>query len=928
MQVGQRVELIDKKLLGTIMFIGETEFASGKWIGVKLDEPKGKNNGSVQGKQYFSCPDNCGLFVRQTQIRLKSTASERGSTASLTGSGLKPPSTSSSTHSLQSTSGDTGGPSSSTPSAQTQTSIPSPSVTSKMKPPTTLAFSGIRRESAIPSPSVVAATTPSTDQPELHAEIKDLKERLETLILKRKDDKLKLMEFEKTKIQLMQLQEFKKSMTESHSELQKQLSLAKKEAKEAVEEKSRIQEETRDLEEAAELATLDKEMAEEKFEQTLRELEATKEKLEEVTLDLDIIKGEIDAARDSGVAGSTNDGLILASGVTSYEVKQLESKNEKLTEALLKLRDISNEDKAVISKISKELETYKNTCSDLQKVKDKLSSDIQSLEEQVIDLKEQVDAGLGNERMVELLTDKNLRLEEEMEKMIEDKDVLEKLLETTEQLLESARETELQMIQEKDMMQSHINQLVLERENSGTVIQDYVATIDKFRDLVSKLKDENDTLKSASHESAAQVQRSLAQEAEHNVENVEYKIRFSEQKAKDLEEEIKKLEESLTKAQAEVTVKQEEIKGLTQQIDEQKARIEVKDLETSQLKKALKAKIDEASEANIRREMADKKLSNASKDSEERANKLEKELNDYKMWMQNKEMEYEETMNHLENDIANLEEQKLELKERLKSYTGSGKGIVSGSTSLLDSSLLSQSSIAGNSSTVKSGLFNRLSSMSPSSVASHGNLDLYASQISSLQRALHRLRTENYSLRMEKAVKAMNLKDRSHVKQHMLSRPLWLLKLTNQENELDRKRERLNEIKAKIESLNRQTRRFMVNETLFDFSSLDYSIKRRNEVLAKEKIITQYRVVQKEVMQFMDDYSDDLMIQSQLKSFVTPSLTKVMQERESMTDAAPFTAKIVLPAFTSMTSTPSKDNQTVSLEVSWNQLRSLHSKLL
>jgi len=40
----------------------------GKWIGVALDEAKGKNNGTVQGKRYFTCEDNHGIFVRQTQV--------------------------------------------------------------------------------------------------------------------------------------------------------------------------------------------------------------------------------------------------------------------------------------------------------------------------------------------------------------------------------------------------------------------------------------------------------------------------------------------------------------------------------------------------------------------------------------------------------------------------------------------------------------------------------------------------------------------------------------------------------------------------------------------------------------------------------------------------------------------------------------------
>ena len=47
---GIRVNVKDKGLQGTIRFFGTTEFAPGKWAGVELDEPKGKNNGNVKGK--------------------------------------------------------------------------------------------------------------------------------------------------------------------------------------------------------------------------------------------------------------------------------------------------------------------------------------------------------------------------------------------------------------------------------------------------------------------------------------------------------------------------------------------------------------------------------------------------------------------------------------------------------------------------------------------------------------------------------------------------------------------------------------------------------------------------------------------------------------------------------------------------------------
>lgn len=37
---------------GILQYIGETKFAPGNWCGVQLDEPSGKNDGTVDGVQY------------------------------------------------------------------------------------------------------------------------------------------------------------------------------------------------------------------------------------------------------------------------------------------------------------------------------------------------------------------------------------------------------------------------------------------------------------------------------------------------------------------------------------------------------------------------------------------------------------------------------------------------------------------------------------------------------------------------------------------------------------------------------------------------------------------------------------------------------------------------------------------------------------
>jgi dynactin complex subunit len=47
-----------------VRFIGEAHRGPGLWLGVELGDGSGKNDGSIDGKRYFTCLPKHGLFVR------------------------------------------------------------------------------------------------------------------------------------------------------------------------------------------------------------------------------------------------------------------------------------------------------------------------------------------------------------------------------------------------------------------------------------------------------------------------------------------------------------------------------------------------------------------------------------------------------------------------------------------------------------------------------------------------------------------------------------------------------------------------------------------------------------------------------------------------------------------------------------------------
>lgn len=529
LKVGSRVEVIGKGHRGTVAYVGATLFATGKWVGVILDESKGKNDGTVQGRRYFTCEDNHGIFVRQSQIQLvedgadttspetpepslsKVPKKEPQETPKVSKLPTRTPSSAASSGTpgaSGSASASCGEISSSEPSTPAQTPLTAPVIRTPLTSPMG------------PSPGPM----PTKEEESLRAQVKDLEEKLETLKIKRNEDKAKLKELEKYKIQLEQLQEWKSKIQEQQADLQRQLKDAKKEAKEAIEAKERYMEEMADTADAIEMATLDKEMAEERGESLQQEVDSLKEKVEELTMDLEILKHEIEEKGSDGAA-------------SSYQVKQLEEQNARLKEALVRMRDLSASEKQEHVRVQKHLEKKNVELETLRQQREKLLEEVKQAEKTIDELKEQVDAALGAEEMVEMLTERNLDLEEKVRGLRETVNDLEAINEMNDELQENARETELELREQLDMASARVREAEKRVEAAQETVADYQHTIKKYRDLTSHLQDVNRELMS-------QQEASVEKEQQPPPELFDFKIKFAETKAhaKAIEMELRKME--------------------------------------------------------------------------------------------------------------------------------------------------------------------------------------------------------------------------------------------------------------------------------------------------------------------------------------------------------------------------------------------------
>jgi len=73
LKIGSRCEVTVENAplrLATIAHVGPVHFRPGVWVGVRYDEPIGKNDGSIEGRRYFECEPMHGGFVQPIGVKM------------------------------------------------------------------------------------------------------------------------------------------------------------------------------------------------------------------------------------------------------------------------------------------------------------------------------------------------------------------------------------------------------------------------------------------------------------------------------------------------------------------------------------------------------------------------------------------------------------------------------------------------------------------------------------------------------------------------------------------------------------------------------------------------------------------------------------------------------------------------------------------
>ena len=227
-----------------------------------------------------------------------------------------------------------------------------------------------------------------------------------------------------------------------------------------------------------EMATVDREMAEIKTEEMQVQLDELRLRSEEMELELEVLREEnAELGKEMSPDERTSAGWL-----------QMERSNERLREALLRLRDITQDQEA---ELKEQIGGLQDQVKELDALKEQHETTRDTLlrsEADMEDLRQQLEAAAESDEMIEELTDRNGQLEDQVRALHTTIEELEEMREINDELQANYTEQEKQFLDELDFRDS----LLIDRERTAKLQQEQLDeadhTLHKFRELVSRMQ--------------------------------------------------------------------------------------------------------------------------------------------------------------------------------------------------------------------------------------------------------------------------------------------------------------------------------------------------------------------------------------------------------------------------------------------------------
>jgi len=352
--------------------------------------------------------------------------------------------------------------------------------------------SAIDRQQASPA-STKGTGPPTTQRPTgssaaASREIEDLKTKCRVMEKKRMEDREKLKEMEKLRSDKEKLERVVQILQSNLQNKQQQITDLDKKWKESDANYESVKREHEDSGYVEEMAILDRELAEEKLAGIISEIDALKEKNEELTLELEILqaeKAEMDA--DMSPEEKESKGWL-----------QMERDKDRLREALIRLRDMTQEKEFELNAKIKSLESDLQELIDVEEQLKTTKEKLAQTENHVGDLKQQLDAAETNDELIQSLGEKNHFMSEEIEELKATIEDLESLRELNDELEINHVETEKELLEDLDFKDSLINEQNLRAAHQEGAMADLEYSLSRFRDLVTTLQSDLEDMR-ASH---------------------------------------------------------------------------------------------------------------------------------------------------------------------------------------------------------------------------------------------------------------------------------------------------------------------------------------------------------------------------------------------------------------------------------------------